>query len=310
MPTDSSTNRVTRLRVEHDTVFQYSHEVFVEPHTLRLRPRSSWRQRLISFDLVVEPEPAGRADNLGLNDSETVVWFSGLTRRLRICTSSIVDLPESQPFAFLLDESFLSLPATYPLHEQVRLSPYLWRKNLDPEVASYAAGAAQASGHQVLPFLSELARRIWRDFDKTIREDGDPMLPQQTLAGRQGACRDLAELFVDACRSQGLAARFVSGYSESEVIDDVRYLHAWSEVYLPGGGWRGFDPSLGIAVSNRHVAIAHGPSYAEARPYEGSFRGTGATATLRADVRMSMETLPDPEVTAHEQVQTTSRRQP
>ena len=107
------------------------------------------------------------------------------------------------------------------------------------------------------------------------------MPPGQTLAGGTGACRDMAELFVDACRAQGLAARFVSGYCESEVVDAERYLHAWSEVYLLGGGWRGFDLSLGIAVSNRHVAIAHEPSHAAARPYEGSYRGTGVTSLCR-----------------------------
>ena len=216
------------------------------------------------------------------------MWFSGLTDHLRLRTRSVVDLPESLPFAFLLDPGFLSFPVEYSQRELSRLLPCRRRLHADAAVGSYAAEAAAAAGGEVLPFLTELARRMFRDFDKTIRETGDPMPPAQTLAGGAVACRDVAGLFVDACRAQGLAARFVSGYCESEVVDDERYLHAWSEVYLPGGGWRGFDPSLGLAVSNRHVAIAHGPTHAEARPYEGSFRGTGVTSTLQAKIHMKM----------------------
>ena len=232
---------MTRLEIEHDSLFDYSREVFLEPHTLRLRPRNSWRQHLVHFDLDVDPEPAGHADNLGLDAPETVLWFSGVTSHLRIRTRSVVDLPESLPFAFLLDPGFLAFPAEYSQPELSRLLPCLPREHTDAAVGDYAAEAATAVGHEVLPFLTELARRLWQDLDKTIRETGDPMPSGQTLAGGTGACRDMAELFVDACRAQGLAARFVSGYCESEV-DAERYLHAWFEVYLLGGGWRGFDP--------------------------------------------------------------------
>lgn len=282
---------ITRLTIEHDSRFSYSGRVFLEPHTLRLRPRHTFRQRLIDFDIEVDPTPMVRADNLGLHETETILWFHDLTDHLHVVSRSVVDVYDIPPFSFLLPDDFLEFPVEYDAHEISRLLPYLMRRQEDDSVAAFAREAAAAAGHQVVAFLSELARRTWADFGKPIREEGDPLLPRETLELRSGACRDLAELFVDACRVQGLAARFVSGYSESEVVDDVRYLHAWAEVYLPGGGWRGFDPSFGIAVGNRHVAIAHGPTYAEARPFDGTYRGTGVSSTLDATIRMSMEIL-------------------
>ena len=279
----------TRLEIEHDTVFTYSQPVFIEPHTLRLRPRHEWRQQLLAYDLQIEPGPAGRADNVGLDDVvETDIWFDGLLSGLRLRSRSVVELPAPQPFSFLLRPDALSLPVTYTDAESRRLAVFLQRFAATPAVDACAAAAARTAGGEVLPTLTELARALWRDLGKEIRETGDPLSPAQTLAAGTGACRDLAELYVDACRSLGLAARFVSGYSESEVVDDERFLHAWAEVFLPGAGWRGFDPTLGIAVMDRHVAIASGPSHAEARPYDGTFRGTGATSQMVAHIRMRM----------------------
>lgn len=106
--------------------------------TLRLRPRNSWRQHLVHFDLDVDPEPAGRAGNLGLDAPETVLWFSGVTSHLRIRTRSVVDLPESLPFAFLLDPGFLAFPVEYSQPELSRLLPCLRREHTDAAVGDYA----------------------------------------------------------------------------------------------------------------------------------------------------------------------------
>jgi transglutaminase-like putative cysteine protease len=98
----------------------------------------------------------------------------------------------------------------------------------------------------------------------------------------------MAMLFIAACRSQGLAARFVSGYSihhPPEVTEQE--LHAWAEVYLPGGGWRGYDPSLGLAVADGHVALVSAPDHQLAAPVSGSYRGTGVQAQLSYQVKIS-----------------------
>jgi transglutaminase-like putative cysteine protease len=116
------------------------------------------------------------------------------------------------------------------------------------------------------------------------------MEPGETLAGRSGACRDTAMLYVEACRSQGLAARFVSGYSmhhPPEVTEQE--LHAWAEVYLPGAGWRAYDPSLGLAVADGHVALAAAPDHRLAAPVSGSYRGTGVGSAM--DYRVALQAV-------------------
>ena len=120
-------------------------------------------------------------------------------------------------------------------------------------------------------FLMQLADRIHRDFHHSGRLDGAPMGAAETLATHRGAGRDTAMLDGAACRSQGLAARFVSGYSMHHPEEVTEHeLHAWAEVYLPGGGWRPYDPSLGLAVADGHVTLAAAPDHELAAPVSGS----------------------------------------
>ena len=122
-----------------------------------------------------------------------------------------------------------------------------------------------------------------------FRPTGAPQTPAETLARGRGACRDQTVLFVALCRAAGLAARFVSGYQDRSAMEtDRRYLHAWPEVYLPGAGWYGYDPTRGTAVSNGHVALAAARDPAGTLPVEGSYFGTATSRmefalTIRAD---------------------------
>jgi transglutaminase-like putative cysteine protease len=135
--------------------------------------------------------------------------------------------------------------------------------------------------------MMHLADTIHHGFHHVGRPDGDPQTPAETLAGRTGACRDTAMLYVEACRSLGMAARFVSGYSMHHPPEVSEHeLHAWAEVYLPGGGWRGYDPSLGLAVADGHVVLAAAPDHRLAAPVSGRYRGTGVASTMRYTVEL------------------------
>jgi transglutaminase-like putative cysteine protease len=103
----------------------------------------------------------------------------------------------------------------------------------------------------------------------------------------EGSCRDLAVLFCDVCRAMGIAARFVSGYECASAGRQDSYMHAWAEVYLPGAGWRGYDPSRGLAVSNTHVAVAAGFDYDLASPIAGAYFG-GSGSRMETSLRMSI----------------------
>lgn len=127
---------------------------------------------------------------------------------------------------------------------------------------------------------------LHRDFQQVVRLTGEPLPPGKTLRRKEGACRDLAVLFIDLCRSLGIAARFVSGYKYDPGAKDSFELHAWAEVFLPGAGWRGYDPSLGLAVADTHVALASGPGAAEAAAVTGTYRGSEVLSNLTYKVNI------------------------
>ena len=154
------------------------------------------------------------------------------------------------------------------------------------ELDDKAEQLRQAARGEVVPFLTRLTETIYNRFRVIHREKGSPWPPATTIEQRQGACRDLAVLFIDICRVVGLAARFVSGYQEGDDDQEKRYLHAWAEVYLPGAGWRGFDPTHGLAVSDRHVAIAAAAEPQNAAPVAATYRGSNVEAELFAEVKM------------------------
>ncbi len=130
-------------------------------------------------------------------------------------------------------------------------------------------------------FLDRLNRALFTRTERCVRPEGAAQRPAQTLAAAKGACRDLTVLFMSACRSLGIAARFVSGYqAHAETPDGRRHLHAWAEVFLPGSGWHGFDPMHGLPVTDGHVALCAAPDQAATMPVEGGYYGNGVTSTL------------------------------
>ena len=129
-----------------------------------------------------------------------------------------------------------------------------------------------------------------RDFVYEFRPSGAPNQPQETLASKRGSCRDWAILYMAAARAVGLAARFVSGYYFDEK-PELAELHAWVEVYIPGGGWRGFDPSLGLACYGHHIALATGASAAVTAPIQGTFKGD-ARAEMKLEIEYQYSSIP------------------
>ena len=131
-------------------------------------------------------------------------------------------------------------------------------------------------------------RQLFADFSHIHRDTGAPQSPAHTLQSRRGACRDLAVLFVDCCRAEGIAARFASGYQKGDLQSERRHLHAWPEVYLPGGGWRGFDPTHGAPVADSHVTIAAAAHPRDTMPVTGSFYGEGATSKFDFSLKIQV----------------------
>jgi transglutaminase-like putative cysteine protease len=124
------------------------------------------------------------------------------------------------------------------------------------------------------------------------RDTGAPQSPAHTLQSRSGACRDLAVLFVDCCRAEGVAARFASGYQKGNLQSERRHLHAWPEVYLPGAGWRGFDPALGLLADDTYIRVAVGRDATDVRSLRQTSKGSGDAPEITESLSV---TRPDEE---------------
>jgi transglutaminase-like putative cysteine protease len=273
------------FHIKHASRFRYTRPVFCEPMTLRLRPREDASQRLLRHHVWVDPQPAGMTEYVDLDGHAAVqLWFDGLTSSLSVVVSSTVETLRTNPFDFLLPADAVRLPLRYAGTVERGLAGHLGGGEPDPAVREAADAVLRRSEGRTVPFLTELTRWIYASFAKVVRLEGPPLSPAETLAAGAGSCRDLAVMFNEMCRAVGLAARFVSGYHEREAPDGRRYLHAWSEVYLPGAGWRGFDPAEGLAVADRHVVLAAGVQPLSASPTDGTFRGNGASSTLDSQI--------------------------
>lgn len=161
--------------------------------------------------------------------------------------------------------------------------------SVHPSVDGFARSLALDAGGEPVAFLDRLTRTLHERINRHVRPSGNAREAHETLALGSGACRDLTVLFLAACHSQGLPARFVSGYqAQAQTPDGQHHLHAWAEVFLPALGFCGWDPMHGVRVTDGHVALCAAPEQAATMPIEGgfSFHGPTVNSTLDHSVRI------------------------
>lgn len=273
-----------RYSVRHHLRYRYSQPVILEPHTLRLRPRVDCTQQLEAFALEVDPQPQRllTSQDLDGNDILQAHFAKTATQHLNIRVEFTVQTLRDNPFDYLLHPWAVQIPLNYPALLLARLQPYLASSllPLDPIAQQLAQETLVATQGDLSQFLTQLTQTIYTTCQQLVRDTGDAWPAGFTWSKQAGSCRDLTVLFVEACRAVGLAARFVSGYQEGDPDSGDRHLHAWAEVYLPGAGWRGFDPTHGLAVSDSHIALVASPHPKQAEPCPGSFRGVDGTPLM------------------------------
>lgn len=284
------------FEISHFTEYQYAEPVNLDTHYLRLRPREDGSQRLRRFRLDLEPRAAGVSMQLEPDGNVALVArFTQSVRQLRIHASSTVETHHRNPFDFVITEpGIFSLPARYRGELGMVLGPAR-QEVAGPRVVALAEAIAAECGFDTLQFLARLNTQLFRTMKVAVRPEGTPMDPEDCLACGEGACRDLTVVYMAACRHMGLGARFVSGYQMTDPNEQEHYMHAWAEVYLPGGGWRGYDPTHGIAVDEHFVPVAASPTPLLATPIEGAYSPAQVPCTMRVilDVRTSCP-LPNP----------------
>ncbi len=295
-----------RVALKHITEYYFDKHVSLSPHVIRLRPAPHSRTPIHSYSLNVEPKEHfinWQQDPFGNYLARFV--FPEKTKSLKIHVEVIAEMTVINPFDFFLEEEAGEFPFKYEDHLAEDLVPYLELTDNGPLLKEWLA-EVDLTEKPTIDFLVELNQRLQKDIDYLIRMEPGVQTCEETLEKKLGSCRDSAWLLVQILRHLGLAARFVSGYlvqltSDIKSLDgpsgpekDFTDLHAWTEVYLPGAGWVGMDPTSGMFVSEGHIPLACTPDAISAAPI------TGAMDKCEVEFKHSNEVIrihEDPRVT-------------
>ena len=275
-----------RIQVKHETRYRFSRPVFLEPHLIRLKPRQDAGQELESFALSVSPEPAGQCEIVdACGNAAHWLWFEGLWDELVVRTEFSARTLRGNPFDYLLHPCAFSLPLDLPALEREALTPFL--RPGSPATRSLAKKIMAETGGDSLQFLNSLNTWIYHNIAIIPRLEPGIHTTETTLLHGRGACRDVSLIFMEVCREAGIPARYVSGYQIGDPGQTERDLHAYPEVYLPGAGWRGYDPTLGLTVVGGHLALCAASEPELTAPITGTYRGS-ATNELLHDIRLEV----------------------
>ncbi len=269
------------ITVRHVTTYRYTQPVAFGEHRLMLRPRDSYDQKLLDARLAIAPEPADiRWAHDVFGNCVEIVRFAARAAELRF--DSLIRLQHSSGYAldFQLEDYARLYPFTYGAAEMPDLSPSIERQYLDPEheLDNWARQFLRHDGRaDTVEMLAAMTHAIQANFGYVAREESGIQDPVQTLRQGSGSCRDFAVLMMEAVRSLGLAAHFVSGYlyvpDGAAAARGAGATHAWLRVYLPSAGWVEFDPTNGIVGSRDLIRVAVMRDPRQAAPVSGSWTG-------------------------------------
>ncbi len=272
-----------RLTVEHRTIYRYRRPVKFGEHRLMFRPRESYDLRLLDSQLIIRPAAQVRWLHDVFSNSVAIVAFTEVGRELYFESVVVLDRYPYENPGFRIEPFAQTLPFSYPAREVPDLGRTIERHYSDPDrkLIEWTRQLLASNGKmETEEFLIGVTRAIKQSFGYEVREEPGTQPPLETLERGTGSCRDYALFMMEAVRSVGLAARFVSGYLYDAAIDgkasDVTgagATHAWVQVYLPGAGWVEFDPTNGSygGANLIPVAVARDPSHA--MPVSGTYEG-------------------------------------
>jgi uncharacterized protein (DUF2126 family) len=295
------------VALRHTTTYRFDRRVTLGPHVVRLRPAPHSRTPIVGYSLKITPQKHfinWQQDPFGNYLARLV--FPEATREFSVDVEVIADLTVINPFDFFVDDACESWPFDYDAALKKELTPYLETEPAGPLLAGWLSRIARTPTRSI-DFLVELNRRLHADIAYTIRMEPGVQSCEETLQKALGSCRDSAWLLVQVLRHLGLAARFVSGYlvqltADEKSLDgpsgpeaDFTDLHAWAEVYLPGAGWIGLDPTSGLFAGEGHIPLACTPQPSSAAPIDGytdpcevEFSFSNTVTRFREDPRVTL----------------------
>ncbi len=272
------------VALNHVTHYRYDRSVALSPQVVRLRPAPHCRTPILSYSLRIEPANHfinWQQDPFANHLARLV--FPEPTREFKVTVDLVAEMSVYNPFDFFLEPQAETFPFSYSPELAHDLAPYLakWPLGADTPLMQTLVDSVSLEPTRTIDFLVGLNQRLQRDIAYLVRMEPGVQTPEETLASASGSCRDSGWLLVQLLRHLGLAARFVSGYliqlkpdvksldgpSGTEI--DFTDLHAWCEVYLPGAGWVGLDPTSGLMAGEGHIPVACTPEPSTAAPVSG-----------------------------------------
>jgi uncharacterized protein (DUF2126 family)/transglutaminase-like putative cysteine protease len=304
--TNPKTTMTISVALHHVTDYRYDQPVQLGPQVVRLRPAPHCRTPVSGYRLKIEPAEHfcnWQQDPLGNWQARLV--FPKPTDHFRVEVDLVAEMTVINPFDFFLEDSAEECPFTYDPALATELAAYRVPAPMGPKLTEWMTGVDMRK-RRTVDFLVDLNRRLYEGIRYLIRLEPGVQTPEETLEKGSGSCRDSAWLLVQACRQLGLAARFVSGYliqlapdvkaidGPSGPVTDFTDLHAWCEIYLPGAGWVGLDPTSGLMAGEGHLPLACSAEPITAAPISGGFTPTrGDEAECAFGFEMAVTRLPE-----------------
>ena len=280
-----------RVALHHYTQYDYDQSVFLSPHLVRLRPAAHCQALIELYALTIQPaNHVVRWQQDPFGNFIARVDFEGPTQQMAIDVSIVARLEPVNPFNFLVDTYAESFPFSYESQLRQDLSPYLITETPGPLLTHWLR-QLDLTQQNTIDFLIKLNQRVRQDIAYTVRLQPGVQTPDETLEKAIGSCRDSGWLVVQILRQLGLASRFVSGYlaqvatlntnanEPSAQSSDSLALHAWAEVYIPGAGWIGLDPTSGMLTTEGHIPLACTTFPTSAAPITGMTSPSSSTLT-------------------------------
>ena len=266
-----------KIKYIHNLEYSYEESVQLGEHRLCIKPRSHGFQRLINFNLNISPNPKILYPLLAASGEEiNRITFEGYTDLLSIKAISEVETLKHPCILDGVKERDLTLPFCRSIINrdlQGALEGWMPNGQHDPSAVELAQESLAGSSNNALSFTFQLIEIIQDRVKYTKRHTGPAWPASRTLRERVGSCRDLAMLMVESCRSVGIPSRFVSGYHFEDPLPKEFELHAWAELYIPGAGWRGFDPSGKGLIDERYLTLVSSSKSNLTAVITGNFRG-------------------------------------